>query len=267
MYADEDKDSAGLLLDSGARTPKPLYLRRNPASGYNSRFGHHVFCLKTDDASDTDHIATLKVLGSDGTVTSMKVFGDDFPANNTYQDFHVEYDIGPKTDSRGSIPVRYQVEWTDRGNLWVDNIRAHDFEIDPRTRIPVRPPNAARLFRGDEDEDLEDALKSHHNGPNPPWRFALYDEPRWEVNESVAYVDRFIKAQTGGTPGISPYNVPESLEAMERYVDTVSPPELLVDFYPISNDRDLRPDDDDYAKTLQGRLDWLVTGYGQQGPP
>ena len=40
MYAEEDMDSAGLLLASGS-----IYLRRN-GPPTNSRFGHHVFCLK-----------------------------------------------------------------------------------------------------------------------------------------------------------------------------------------------------------------------------
>ena len=56
MYAEEDMDSAGLLLASGS-----IYLRRN-GPPTNSRFGHHVFWLKTDDASGIDHIATLRVL-------------------------------------------------------------------------------------------------------------------------------------------------------------------------------------------------------------
>ena len=258
MYAEEDMDSAGLLLASGS-----IYLRRN-GPPTNSRFGHHVFCLKTDDASDIDHLATLRVLQRDGTVMdSLVVRGINFPADNTYHDFPLEYDIGRRTDTnRRNHPVRYQVEWTGEGNLWVDNIRAHDFEIDDGDTL--RPPNAAELFRGAYDDDIDNALGSYYPPAAtvaPPWRFGLYDEPRWELNESVVYVDRLIQARTGGTPGISPYNVPDASDAMERYVDTVSPPELLVDFYPFFHDTPA-PGEVGYANAVRGRLDWLVNdGY------
>ena len=125
----------------------------------------------------------------------------------------------------------------------------------------MKPPHAARLFAGKFDSTLTDTLAKYDGVRAPrPWRFALYDEPRWELRESVAYVDSFIEAQTGGTPGISPYNQ-NHRGAMERYVDTVSPPELLVDFYPIFHDTPA-PGQAAYADSLRRRLDWLVTGYG-----
>ena len=254
-YAATKEHNAGLLLESEGS----VYLRRNPDtdSGFGSRFGHHVFRLKTDDATGTAHLATLRVLLRDGTVMdSLEVFEDRFMAANTYQDFGLEYDIGPKTDDRGSIPVRYQVYWTEVDSLWVDHIRAHDFEIVKDDTL--RPPRADQLFRGERDDAIRDTLAAY--SADPPWRFALYDEPRWEVNESVAYVDRLIRRQTGGTSGISPYNQ-MARDAMELYVDTVSPPELLVDYYPFFENTPA-PGRAGYANALRGRLDWLVGGYG-----
>ena len=250
----------GLLLDSR----RSIYLRRNDTA----RFGHHYFWLKTDDVSGTDHIATIRVIQPDGTpdgrvVASMDVSEEDFMAANTYQDFGLEYTVD---GAPGNFPVRYQVHWTGSGNLWVDHIRAHDWEIsDPDTGVLEDPPHGARLFRKEFDPLLRSNLGSYYGGTvAPPGRFLLYDEPRWEVFESVAYVDAFIRDQTdgmlNGTPGISPYNQ-NHRETMERYVDTVSPPELLVDFYPISNSTPM-PDHADYADSLRRRLDWLVTGYG-----
>ena len=72
-------------------------------------------------------------------------------------------------------------------------------------------------------------------------------------------MDRFIRERT--TPGISPYNVSDARDAMERYVDTVDPPELLVDFYPFFQDTP-GPGQAGYANAVRDRLDWLVTdGY------
>ena len=165
----------------------------------------------------------------------MEVFEDDFQQANTYQDFLLEYDLkekGHDGDDRGFIPVRYQVYWTGADTLWVDHIRAHDWEMDPDTGEDVDPPNAARLFNGEFDKAILDTLATYYNrSVAEPWRFALYDEPRWELNESLVYVDSLIQIQTSGTPGISPYNQ-MARDAMELYVDTVRPPELLVDYYP-----------------------------------
>ena len=270
-YAATREHDPGLLLAS----QRSVYLRRNPPDrqGYSSRFGHHVFRLKTDDASGTRHLATLRVLQRNGTVMdSMIVRGLHLP-NNIYQPFRLEYDIGHKPDGGdGFIPVRYQVYWTGADTLWVDHIRAHDWEIDPDTREPVEPPNADELFRGAYDEVILDTLATYYKaGVDPPKRFQLYDEPRWELNESVAYVDALIRkadeegredlpAGTPGTPGISPYNQ-MARDAMELYVDTVDPPELLVDYYPFFHDTPA-PRQAGYVKALRGRLDWLIGGYG-----
>ena len=271
-YAATGKHAAGLLLAS----QRSVYLRRNPdtPSQYGSRFGHHVFRLKTDDASGTRHLATLRVLLRNGTVKdSTEVFEDDFMAANTYRHFPLEYDIGHKPDGGdGFIPVHYQVYWTGADTLWVDHIRAHDFEVDDGDTL--RPPNADELFRGAYDNDIRNTLASYYPEPDdgtvaPPRRFQLYDEPRWELNESVAYLDALIRKadEKGrnltagtGTPGISPYNQ-MARDAMELYVDTVSPPELLVDYYPFFQDTPA-PGRAGYVNAVRGRLDWLVGGYG-----
>ena len=269
-YAATREHNAGLLLDSGSTAHNRLRLRRNGSSGHNSRFGYHVFWLKADDATGTDHIATLRVLHPDPAAPSGWTVMDStivrkfhlHPAN-TYRDIDLEYDIGHQTltDTRGSLPVRYQVHWTGADTLWVDNIRAHDWEIDPATRRRVIPPNAADLFRGAHDANITTSLAAYYGGTvTPPWRFALYDEPRWELRESVAYVDSLIEAQTGDK-GISPYNV-ANRQAMQRYVDTVSPSEMLVDFYPILHGTPPAGPGPAYANALRGRLDWLATGYG-----
>ena len=142
-YAATREHDPGLLLAS----QRSVYLRRNPPDrqGYSSRFGHHVFRLKTDDASGTRHLATLRVLQRDGTVMdSMEVFEDDFMAANTYRHFGLEYDIG--RGPGGPVPVRYQVYWTGADTLWVDHIRAHDFEIDEGDTL--RPPKCRRTLPG-----------------------------------------------------------------------------------------------------------------------
>ena len=252
-------DAPGLLLDSGPTAHVRLRLRRN-ASG---RFGYHDFWLKTDNNSGTAHIATLRVLHPDPAAPSGWTVMDStivresrFRQANTYQHFPLEYDIGLGS---GAVPVRYQVDWTGTGNLWVDHIRAHDWEINSATGGRVRPPNAARLFRGGHDAAIRDTLAAYYGGTvAPPWRFALYDEPRWELRESVAYVDSLIRDQTDGLAdgmatgprGVSPYNV-ANRQGMQRYVDTVDPSELLVDFYRI------------FAGTPPGGdLNSLVTDYG-----
>ena len=68
-YAATGEHNPGLVLESRGS----VYLRRNPPPppsepGYGSRFGHHVFWLKTDNATGIDHIATLRVLQPSGTV-------------------------------------------------------------------------------------------------------------------------------------------------------------------------------------------------------
>ena len=173
-YAATGEHAAGLLLAS----QRSVYLRRNPPDrqGYSSRFGHHVFRLRSDGNSGrNDHIATLRVLLRDGTVMdSTIVRGRDLP-DNTYRPFPLEYDIG-----RGPgrpVPVRYQVHWTGADTLWVDHIRAHDFEIDDGDTL--RPPRADELFRGERDDAIRDTLAAY--SADPPWRFALYDEPRWSA--------------------------------------------------------------------------------------
>lgn len=88
-------DKAGLLLDS--RRDR-IYLRRNNTA----RYGHHFFWLKTDDASGTDHIATIRVLARDGTVMdSTRVCQDDFLAAK-YQDFGLKYTVA---GTPGNFPL------------------------------------------------------------------------------------------------------------------------------------------------------------------
>lgn len=103
---------------------------------------------------------------------------------------------------------------------------------------------------------------------DPPERFQLYDEPRWELNESVAYVDNIIrevdKEEGGrGTPGISPYNQ-DNEDAMEAYVKTVSPPEPLLDLYPIlaGTPALTQRNAAAYERRLRPILETLAAGYG-----
>ena len=139
-HAEAGVHDPGLLLDSR----RSIYLRRNDTA----RFGHHYFWLKTDDVSGTDHIATIRVIQPDGTsdgrvVAYVDVSEEDFMAANTYQDFGLEYTVD---GAPGNFPVRYQVHWTGSGNLWVDHIRAHDWEIsDPDTGVLEDPPHGAAV--------------------------------------------------------------------------------------------------------------------------
>ncbi|MCY3775252.1 MAG: hypothetical protein OXH11_04670, partial [Candidatus Aminicenantes bacterium] len=159
----------------------------------------------------------------------------------------------------GTLRVRYQVDWTGAGNLWVDKIRAHEWDPDLRRSL--------MLFRGEYDPAISDTLASYYGGTvDPPWRFYLYDEPRWELDESLAYMDALIKAQTGGTPGVSAVNLrhdnPATHQRLLRdYIDTVEPGELLVDYYPFHH---TVPDTShaDYARRARDRLNRLTYWYG-----
>lgn len=58
----------------------------------------------------------------------------------------------------------------------VDKVREHDWD---NARLSVL------LFRGEFNAAISDTLASYYGGTvDPPWRFFLYDEPRWELNES-----------------------------------------------------------------------------------
>ncbi len=242
----EEMDSPGLLLETDG-THDRFALRENE----HARFGRHVFWLKTDVNNGSDLIATLRVLRqSDGAVLgSREVFPINFMAAGKYQGFDIHWPI--PVGSR-SFRVRYQVDWTGEGNLWVDKIRAHDNDSYQQSVL---------LFRKFHDTDIRDSLASYYGGTvDPPWRFFLYDEPRWEVFESVAYVDALIKEYTNDIPGVSAFNQRDR-GTMDRYVDTVSPSELLVDFYPIHIDMPL-PGETTYPDSLRATLNRDLEAYG-----
>ena len=138
-----------------------------------------------------------------------------------------------------------QVEWTGAANLWVDEIRAHD-------------DYGHRLFAGHHDEAIRSDLAAYDGVSAPePWRFYADDEPQWtEKDESVAYVNRFIREQTGKS-GVVAFNRPQR-DLLRHFVGTVEPSELLVDFYTFGLNVP-RPDQSGYATGLQNALGSLVS--------
>ena len=223
-------DGAGLLLDTDGRAG-PFRLRENSTA----RYGHYAFWLRTDNNTGTQHLATLRFLRqSDGVVLdSLVVRRRHFSAVDTYEDFVIDC---PVPAGSGGFRVRFQIHWTGAGNLWVDKVRAHDW--DPGSRPNRR--RSVRLFGGEYDSAIRDTLASYSSGTaDPPWRFYLYDEPRWELNEAVAYMDALIRAQTGGAGGVTavnlrpdtPGDLPSHRELLRNHLSTVNPSELLVDYY------------------------------------
>ena len=215
--ADESRHSAGLLLDTPS-TGSGIWLRGN---GHN-QYDYHVFWMKTDDNTGNEAIATINVIDhTTGTLIGTRpVLKSQFMDTINYQGFAI-FRPAPASNRR----VRYQVEWMDNGNLWIDKVRANDV-------------SSLSLFRGGLSEDIEDDLEDYYGDTvDPPWRFYLFDEPKWgELDESLAYVDELIEEEHGrkgvtafhqGTD-ISP-NAPQGL--MRHYLETVQPEEFLVDFY------------------------------------
>ncbi len=244
----------GLMLDTSTRWSAAIFLRyveqevnsRGRVIATRGRYGLHVFRLKTDDNRGFDRIATLRILRhSDGTLLrSRDVRKLEFHSPDTYQDFLLRYFVPP-----GGDRVRYQIEWSGEGNLWVDEIRAHD-------------THGYRLFAGDFDRGIENDLAAYDGDPvDPPWRFYLDDEPRWtEKDESVAYVNDIIKARTGKS-GVVAFNRTRK-DYMQHFVGTVAPSEFLVDFYTFGLYVP-EPGQAGYAARLQGALDSYVTWYGR----
>ena len=252
-HANTEDHIPGLLLDTPPEGPG-IFLRyreqklndRGQLVQNRVRYGIHVFRLKTDDNSGPDPIATLRILRhSDGTVLrTREVRKLEFRAVDTYQDFVIRYSVPP-----GGDRVRYQVDWSGAGNLWVDRIRAHDFY-------------GYRLFSGDFDARIVNDLASYDGiSVDPPWRFYVDDEPRWtEKDESIAYVNDFIKAQTGKSGVASLHQTRQ--DYMRHFVDTVHPSEFLVNFYPFGLYVP-EPGRARYATRLQSTLDSYVTWYGR----
>ena len=244
----------GIILDTPTERRAGIFLRyveqqlnsRGRVVANRVRYGIHVFRLKTDDIRGPDRIATLRILRhSDGTLLRARdVRKLEFHSPGTYQDFLLRYPVPP-----GGGRVRYQIDWSGAGNLWVDEIRAHD-------------DYGYRLFAGDFDRWIEDDLAAYDGDPvDPPWRFYVDDEPRWtEKDESVAYVNEIIKARTGKS-GIVAFNQTRK-DFMQHFVGTVSPAEFLVDFYTFGLYVP-SPGQAGYAARLQDVLDSYVTWYGR----
>ncbi len=250
-YANTEEHGPGLMLDTPPEG-RGIFLRyreqklnsRGQVVANRARYVVHVFRMKTDDNTGTDRVATLRILRhSDGTVLRTRsVRKLQFHAADTYQDFVVRY--APAENAY----VRYQVEWTGAANLWVDEIRAHD-------------DYGHRLFAGHHDEAIRNDLASYDGVSAPePWRFYADDEPQWtEKDESVAYVNRFIRERTGKS-GVVAFNRPQG-DLLRHFVGTVEPSELLVDFYTFGLNVP-RPGQAGYATRLQNALDSYVTWYG-----
>ena len=226
--------SAGLLLDTPrGDTGAGIWLRGNE----DNRYTHHVFWLSTDDitGNGADVLARIRVIitytvGTGASAINHTVTGErpvlrsDFNAPNVAQAFEVIYHL-PLNGQNNRILVRYQVEWTDRGNLTVNRVRAHDAD-------------GHDLFSDDRhDMDIQAALRDYYrDAVSPPWRFYLYDEPLWqEVHESIAHVDEIIeevtRTQTGtAQKGVSAFN--QTFRAhIDDYMSIVQPTEFLVDYY------------------------------------
>ena len=167
----------------------------------------------------------------------------EFREVDTYQDFLIRYSV-PRGDW-----VRYQVEWHGTGNLWVDRIRAHD-------------SHGYRLFSGDFDADIVNDLAAYDGiSVDPPWRFYVEDEPHWtEKDESIAYLNDLIKAQTGKS-GVASFHQTRQ-DYMRHFVYTVFPSEFLVNFYTFGLYVPT-PGQARYAARLQSALDSYVTWYGR----
>ena len=252
-HANPAAHGPGVIVDTPEEGPG-IFLRyveqrlnsRGQVVANRARYSIHVFRLKTDDNTGSDRIATLRILRhSDGSVIRTRsVRKLQFHAPGEYQDFVIRYAVPP-----GRNLVRYQVDWSGAGNLWVDQIRAHDSD-------------GHRLFAGNHDGQLEAELAAYDGiAADPPWRFYADDEPRWtEKDWSVAYVNEFIKAHSGKSGVVAFHQKLE--EFMQHFVDTVSPSEFLVDFYPILGSVP-RPGDEGYAAGLRRALDDYVTWYGR----
>ena len=76
----------------------------------------------------------------------------------------------------------------------------------------------------------------------------------------MAYVNEFIKARTGRSGVVAFHQTLK--EFMQHFVDTVSPSEFLVDFYPVKGSVP-RPGEEGYGAGLRGALDDYVTWYGR----
>ena len=252
LHANTEDHAPGLLLDTPPEGPG-VFLRyreqklndRGQLVANRVRYEIHVFRLKTDDNSSPEPIATLRILrNDDGTVLRERVVRkSEFRAVDTYQDFVVRYFVRP-----GGERVRYQVDWSGTGNLWVDRIRAHDHY-------------GYRLFSGDFDAYLVNDLASYDGiSVDQPWRFYMEDEPHWtEKDESVAYVNDLIKAQTGKSGVASVHQTRQ--EYMRHFIETVRPSEYLVNFFVFGFSLP-SPGRARYAVRLQSTLDRFVTLIG-----
>ena len=145
--------------------------------------------------------------------------------------------------------MRYQVEWHGTGNLWVDRIRA--------TTI-----TATGLFSGDYDADILNDLASYDgiSVDNPGGSTQTMSPSGTEKDESVAYVNELIKAQTGKSGVVAFHQTREDF--MRHFVGTVFPSEFLVDFYTFGLHVP-EPGRARYAARLQSALDSYVTWYGR----
>ena len=251
-HANVDDHDPGLMLDTPAGGGG-IFLRyreqRLDSQGRvvanRARYAVHVFRLKTDDNIGPEVLATLRILQhSDGTVLRTRTVRKmQFHAVDTYQDFVIRYPTPP-----GGTWVRYQVDWSGAADLWVDEIRAHD-------------EYGHRLFAGEHDRQIQEDLAAYDGDAVPrPWRFYADDEPQWtEKDESVAYVNRFIREATGKS-GVVAFNRPRT-DFLRHFVGTVFPSELLVDFYAFGLNV-TPPGRPGYAARLQDALDSYVTWYG-----
>ena len=154
------------------------------------------------------------------------------------------------------------MDWTAQADLWIDKIRVHD--EDRRPGGTVARERGRRLFAGDyNNHPIGNALGGYDNMTAPsPWRFYLYGEPRFELNESVGYVNNLIKAAHGGRSGVVAVNLrandPRDHQQLLRdYVDTVQPSELLVDYYTFGRSAPAAG-----ATTYPERLNRLAYWYG-----
>ncbi len=111
------------------------------------------FRVKTSDNSGPDEVARLEVIDNQsGAVIGLRrLYGPDFRAPATYQEFYVDFDY------QTAVPVILRLTFQDKADIWLDRIIVVDYPI-PFTTSPTYNQTRFRLKVIDGAGNVSDDL-------------------------------------------------------------------------------------------------------------
>jgi stage II sporulation SpoD-like protein/WD40 repeat protein len=95
------------------------------------------FRLKTNDNATTNELAKLDVVADGATPIGIKhIYGTDFRAANTYQEFYVDFNfVTPPT-----LGVEFRVDFPGNASLWLDRVLVATYPTNASSTAWVLPP-------------------------------------------------------------------------------------------------------------------------------